>query len=609
VHTCVIENGGFSMNEVKSNAQHLTSVVPSSEEALAQCQIAKQLEDAGKYEEARVHLSPWWQLIGQMPVLSGLDQRASAEMLMRAGSLSGWIGSLQQVSDAHAFAQTLLLRSIALFKALNLPVKRAEALLALAICYWQVEDFDYASDLLQQALGQVGEQDEVLKAVILLNCAIIARAAREDERAFDFLACAAPLFEGVSDDALCGRFHSSFAVALKNRWKEKRDEKTLDQALLEFTAASHHLEEAGYKHQSAAARNNLADLLGEAGRYQEALENLDHAASLFRTLKDNVHLAQVEETRAKVLLIQGRNLKAERAAVISVSILERSSEKSLLIKSLITKGRALARLSRIEDALRAFLKALSIAEELGDEKAAQESIEARIEEIAAPACVGVNITCAQAVHSLEKGLFRRALVQAEGKVTHAARILGIERRAFTWMLKARHKDLLHLRTQRKQNQPKGQTTRKPQVMQVVRSKGHSTLSVLPHRQVVNIELPTDLPPDGSYFTVQMSTDALSGLGIQGGDWAVVLRGPVSLGQPVAVRELSDRALYSVGYMMNHDAQICLEADDSQFPPLHFDEDKISIEGRIIGYCRQEEIRAALSDPDAIMMLKVIQLNG
>jgi tetratricopeptide (TPR) repeat protein len=581
----------------------------SSEQAHAQCRLAKRLEDAGKYGDARAALSPWWKLIGQMPSLSGLDQTASAEVLMRVGSLSGWLGSLQPVDGAHDFAKALLLRSIAGFKALKLPVKIAEALLALATCYWHVEDFDYASDLLQQALGLACERDEALTAVILLNSAIIARAAKEYDHAFDFLASASPLFERIKDDALCGRFHNSFAVALKHRWKEKRDESTLDQALVEFTAASHHLDEAGYKHQSAAALNNLADLLSEAGRFKEAQEYLERAARIFTTLKERVHLAQVEETRARVYLKQGDNRKAERAANISVSILERGPKKSLLAEALITRGRAMSRLGYVEEALRAFLKALSVAEEIGDLKAAQRSVEARLEEIASPACTEANMTCEQALYALEKGLFRHALVQTQGKVTHAARVLGIERRAFTWILHDRHKDLLHLRSQpraRRKNQP---ATGKPQVMQEAQTrKGYGTLSVLPHRQVVKIDLPESLPPSGSYFTVQMSADTLLGLGIQGGDWAVVLRGPAELGQPVAVRELSDSALYSVGYFKKHGSQVCLEADDAQFPPLHFEEDKISIEGMIVGYCRQDEIRAALAAQDASLMLRVFKLN-
>ena len=57
------------------------------------CELAKDFEDKGEYDEAREVLSGLWPHMGQRPRVKGLDQSISAEVLLRAGVLTGWIGS------------------------------------------------------------------------------------------------------------------------------------------------------------------------------------------------------------------------------------------------------------------------------------------------------------------------------------------------------------------------------------------------------------------------------------------------------------------------------------------------------------------------------------
>lgn len=57
------------------------------------CELAKDFENKGEYEEAREVLSGLWPNMGQRPRVKGLDQSTSAEVLLRAGVLTGWIGS------------------------------------------------------------------------------------------------------------------------------------------------------------------------------------------------------------------------------------------------------------------------------------------------------------------------------------------------------------------------------------------------------------------------------------------------------------------------------------------------------------------------------------
>src|SRR5712691_6519368 len=74
-------------------------------QARAQCQRARELENAGDYEGARSALSGLWTVVGERPVLEGLEPDIQAELLLRVGSLSGWIGAAQQIGGAQDFAK------------------------------------------------------------------------------------------------------------------------------------------------------------------------------------------------------------------------------------------------------------------------------------------------------------------------------------------------------------------------------------------------------------------------------------------------------------------------------------------------------------------------
>jgi tetratricopeptide (TPR) repeat protein len=89
-------------------------------------------------------------------------------------------------------------------------------------------------------------------------------------------------------------------------------EEYLDRALIEYAAASFYFEQAGLARYEGFVESNLGFLFCVIGKFSEAHEHLDRAQALFTGLRDKVHLAQVDETRARVLLAEGRVAKAEK---------------------------------------------------------------------------------------------------------------------------------------------------------------------------------------------------------------------------------------------------------------------------------------------------------
>jgi len=71
--------------------------LPQKERAKLRCQLAKELEDVGNHEAARETMGELWSRVGECPVLDELDEATAAEVLLRVGTLTGWLGSTRQI--------------------------------------------------------------------------------------------------------------------------------------------------------------------------------------------------------------------------------------------------------------------------------------------------------------------------------------------------------------------------------------------------------------------------------------------------------------------------------------------------------------------------------
>src|SRR5690349_19204424 len=97
------------------------------------CDIARDFENKGEYEEARKVLGSYWRRIGEKPKLSGLEESTAAEVLLRAGVLTGYIGSKHRIEDAQESAKNLISQSQSIFEARKNRKKIAEAQTELAL--------------------------------------------------------------------------------------------------------------------------------------------------------------------------------------------------------------------------------------------------------------------------------------------------------------------------------------------------------------------------------------------------------------------------------------------------------------------------------------------
>ena len=357
------------------------TTLSSNERARLRCQLVKELEEAGNYEAARGAMGELWQRVGERPKLDDLDLHTRAEVLLRAGVLSGWIGSAQQIEGAQERAKDLISESLAIFESLGETKKVAEAQTDLAYCYWREGAFDEARVTLADVLAGIAETNREQGAVALLRSTLVEISTGRYNGALGILTEATPLFEASANHTLKGKFHNQLALVLRNLGTAEHREDYSDRALVEYAAASFHFEQAGHLRYRARVENNLGFLFYTAGKFKQAHDHLDRARRLFKGLKDSGSVAQVNESRARVFLAEKRHDEAAAAARAAVRTLEQGDESALLAEALISHATALARTGRHDQARLALQRATAVAEQAGDKEGAGRAQLTIIEEL------------------------------------------------------------------------------------------------------------------------------------------------------------------------------------------------------------------------------------
>ena len=472
-----------------------------AENIIPLCELAKGLEEAGEFEQAAETLNPLWLGPLNRPDTKGLEPRAKAELLLRSGTLTGWLGSAKQVLGAQEIAKDLISESATVFENLGLIEKVAEARVDLAICYWREGALDEARVTLRLVLECLANIQSEQRLRALLNSAIVERVATRDHDALRICTEAVPLFDSSNNDALKGKFHNTYAAVLRSIGSSEKREDYIDLALVEYAAASYHFEQAGHKRFQARVENNVGFLFATVGRFDEAQKHLTRARALHLSVGDHGGAAGAEDTRAQAFILEGKYEQAERAARSAVRSLKQGGENALLAEALTTHGKALARLTQTTSARSALDQAVEIAQNAGNPDrggiAAITAIEELSDYLSTDALQGYYRTaesllsnsqnlsirsrlgeCARRVLSaaLEKdesttvsypgaaasmppefsldaevlryegNLIRRALEESGGSVTRAARLLGVTHQGLAFILNGRHSDLLSIRT-------------------------------------------------------------------------------------------------------------------------------------------------------------------
>src|ERR1700730_560907 len=369
------------MRLLRANSNQHTEYLPLtlSEQVQACCVLAREKLEFGDYDAGCAALQPWWR-VGEWPKQAGLSQSAAAELLLAAGTLSGWVASTRQISGGQKCAEGLLNGAIALFDHLGETVRSAEGRLELGYCYYRQGLFDLAGSTLRLSLNALTDQEADLKGIALVRLATVERHASRLHDALSLLSEAARLTDSLSPWTK-GRFHLEYATTLKDLGIAESKSAYFDRALDHFREALSQFEGIGNRRYTAIVENNHGYLLSTLKRFDEAQLHLGRARKLFEEFGDQVRRAQVDETLAQLYLASGRYELAQRSISRAIETMETSSEDALLAEALSTQGLILCRLGRRYEAKPTLERAQRVAERCGDREGAGKSLLVLIEEM------------------------------------------------------------------------------------------------------------------------------------------------------------------------------------------------------------------------------------
>ncbi|MEN3329396.1 MAG: MalT-like region [Acidobacteriota bacterium] len=472
-----------------------TAHLNANDEVLRRCRIALEQKDREDYAGAQKTMRPYWSRVGERPNTRELDLPATAEVLFCVGILTSWIGSKNQVSHAQETAKNLLTQSISYFEESRDVIKVAVAQSEIAYCYWREGALNEARSWLDEALKKLTFQGAA-RARALLKLSTVEWTSGRFREALEVLEQNEPLFRKITNPTIKGGYHSELGIIHRNLATTENRREYFQRAIKEYKEAEKNFKLAHNPIYRADVINNVGFLQFKLGRYAEALKYFQEARRLTVKFKDKARTAQFDESRAQVLIAQGKLTDAERIARRAVSVLRKSGRFCLIAEALITQGAALARLGRtgrahfvfrqaIETAHQvnalniAGLAALTLIEEIQDlspeilqaaYRQAREwlansqspDIKLRLADVATRvvASIHTELSTDEATEILlsepgglraqlekhERVVIKRALDEVDGRVTHAASLLDMRYQSLAYIIERRHPDLLKKRT-------------------------------------------------------------------------------------------------------------------------------------------------------------------
>lgn len=463
------------------------------------CEKAKYLEDSGEYAEAMHVMSHWWKGIGERPDVEELSPGKRAHILSRVGSISGWLGSMQQVPGAQERSKDLISEGANIFESIHEHENWAEARSDLAVCYWREGAFDEARIILQDVTCSGLISSSELKAKILLRLVTVEISTKHFETSANLLGQIEILLKNTKNSLLSGKFFFYRAFTSRSQGEEKDSQDLLVSAIKDYSRAALFYKKIKHDLFSANVENNLGNVYRLLRDYKNAHLHFDQAISMYLDLGDRLNAALVYENKAQAFLAQEELEQAEIAACSSVDIVRDGDEKSVLTESLTTLGVVLSRGGNVDYAVSIFQEAKETALSVGDAEGAGDAVLTQLEELYkeftpivfrnlyleaddllknSPKISNVDrlqkiakkqfeignrasllknekyfdwvgFCLPNAVHAYEKDLILKALNEAEGRLTRAAKLLGVSHQSLSLILHQRHKDLQEFRIVRK----------------------------------------------------------------------------------------------------------------------------------------------------------------
>ena len=324
-------------------------------------------EKMGRYDDAFSEIQEIWTDRDQLPNVKDFDARTAAEIILRCGSLIGFLGQYKQLPNAQEKSKNLLTEARNRFLDIYDVEKIAECENFMALAYWRSGELSEAEDWLTEAFTHSLPESNLIRLHSVIIRSMILLSAKKYQEILEYLNDLEALFLKFADNSLIGSFYNNLGIVLECLGK-------VSLALTNLEKAKNYHYKSGNKFEYAYAENNLSMLYKAQRNFIEAHKSSDNAVAMFKKIKDRTHEGVSLDTKAQIYFDEGKFDKALESADRSIETLKFCENTLFVTESYLTKTKTLICLNNISDATVCLFKAVELAKVKTGEKAAERLI-------------------------------------------------------------------------------------------------------------------------------------------------------------------------------------------------------------------------------------------
>jgi len=292
------------------------------------------LERCGKYEEALAELRDIWEDTTTFPNVEGFESREAAEIMLRCGSIIGFLGHNKQIPNAQEKSKNLLTEAHNRFLDIYDVEKIAECENYLALAYWRTGELNEAESFIEEALSHNLTISNNTRIYSHLTKSLIFLSSGRYEEIVKNCAKLETNFQKYGDAFLNGSFCTNLGLALKNLGN-------ITESLKRLELARHYHQKSRHQIYLGTVENNLAQLYKLESRFSKAHEAIDNATKIFKQIKDKTREGFSLDTKAQIYFAERKYADALKTSEKAISILKKSENKAYLVETYMTKAKTL----------------------------------------------------------------------------------------------------------------------------------------------------------------------------------------------------------------------------------------------------------------------------
>ena len=323
------------------------------------CDEIRNLENLSEYAQGIEILRPIWPNLEDWPEVSFEEGSPRARVLLRCGSLAGFMGRSESNEKLQSHSRDLLFAAWEIASKEDDEELIAEIENQLANSFSRMNEHSEAKVWLDASMDRDVPDDSYARIESFMIFSIVLNQSRKFVEQLEFLVKVEPKFKQRGQDFFLGALagHRGIALSKLGRFEE---------AAQQYEMAAFFHSRYGNLRSQAIVKNNLAMLNARIKRFSDAKECVSQVLDYYEDIGDKSRFGGALDTLAFIHLGERDYPKALEVIDQSIEVLSENMFVPLLVDSFVTKTKILLEMGGKQSAFVAFLDASNLIRQFGE---------------------------------------------------------------------------------------------------------------------------------------------------------------------------------------------------------------------------------------------------